>query len=331
MKGIVARNGRAQLASNLPIPTPAKGQVVIKVQSTAMNRADTLQRAGKYPPPPGCTEVLGLEIAGNIHDKHPSCHWEIGTPVMALVSGGAFAEYCLADEGSVMPIPKGITMKQASCIPETFLTAFQLLHLVGQIRKEDCLLVHAAASGVGTAAIQLAKFYGCKSIIATTSANKLKICKDLGATDAFDRRGQWDEEILKAGKSVDLVLDCIGATYADQNIKVLGNDSRWVLYGLMGGFKSPESLFPQILRKRISLMGTTLRARSDEYKAHLVNEFDKSGVLEAFSAGTIKVILDERSFKGLENVDAALDYMEANTSIGKIALELAENGGSNHL
>jgi len=246
----------------------------------------------------------------------------VGTEVMALVSGGAFAEYCIADEGSVMKVPAGLGMKQAACVPETFLTAFQLLKLVGHVQKQDCVLIHAGASGVGTSAIQLAKFMGIKDIIATTSESKLKVCTDLGATAAFDRRGKWDEEIAKLGKPVSLLLDCIGASYAEQNLKVLGMDARWVLYGLMGGAKTPETVFAQLLRKRISLIGTTLRSRTDEYKAELVSEFIRSGALDAIAAGTIKPVLDVRSFKGFEQINDAIDYMEQNTSIGKIAVEL---------
>jgi len=323
MRGIVSSKGAAQLMQNLPIPEPGQGQVLIKVFATAMNRADTLQRKGAYPPPPGVTDVMGLEIAGKVYKQGPGSNLEVGTNVMALVSGGAFAEYCIADQTSVMKIPANFNMMQAAAVPETFLTAFQLLHQVGHVTARDCLLIHAAGSGVGTAAIQLAKLLGVQTIIATTSANKLGICKDLGATNAFDRHGKWDEEIVKLGKPVDLVLDCIGASYAEQNMKVLNSDARWVLYGLMGGPKTPEALFGKILQKRIALLGSTLRARSVEYKDKLVSDFVEAGALEALSSGRIKPIIDQKHvFSGLEAVNVALDYMETNASIGKITLEV---------
>lgn len=324
MRSIVARNKRCEVAQHA-IPEPSANQVLIKVHCTAVNRADTLQRLGKYPPPPGCTEILGLECAGKIAKcGSANSKFQVGDEVAALVSGGAFAEFCVADCGSVLALPTGFGVTKGAAIPEVWLTAYQLLHFIGGIQPDETVLIHAAASGVGTAAIQLAKQAGARNIIATASAPKLDACRALGATHAFDRTTSWDQAILDAGHSVDLVLDCVGQSYAEQNVKVLAQDSRWVLFGLMGGAAPPPNLLAHILRKRISLLGSTLRARSDEYKAQLVGSFISSGRFELLTNGTMKPVLDERAFKGLDSVNDALDYLETNTTVGKVLLHVQD-------
>ncbi|KAH9255530.1 hypothetical protein BASA81_006347 [Batrachochytrium salamandrivorans] len=313
MRALVAKNGKLEL-QKLAVPTPTPDQVLIKVHATALNRADTLQRRGVYPPPPGVTEVLGLELSGTVVGSNEE-------RVMALVSGGAFAEYCVADKRSIMPVPKQMDLGVAAGIPEAWLTAFQLLHVVGRIQSSDVVMIHAGASGVGTAAIQLAKqVFGCQHIISTCSSSKHQLCLDLGASQCLDRHAdKWDI----GPRNVDLLLDCVGGgDYVEKNLAVLGMDSRWVLFGLMNSQPGQsDKIMRQVLGKRISLLGSTLRARTDEYKAKLVEEFTAK-CLGKLESGELIPVLDKHQFTGLEQINQGLDYMETNQSMGKIIVRL---------
>lgn len=292
---------------HVPIPPIGPHQILVRVRATAMNRADTLQRAGKYPNPPGTTEIMGLEISGEVVDMHPGVlGFARGDRVMALVPGGGFAEFCACHFGSVMKIPSGMGFETAAGVPEVWLTAFQLLFWVGRVAKSDRVLIHAAASGVGTSMIQMVRDLGCKEVFAITSAGKLGAVRGLGATEALDRNSKWEEE---KGVCADLILDCVGASVAGKNSKVVAEDGRWVVYGLMGGAASPDSLMALILRKRVAMLGSTLRSRSDEYKGNLVKDFVNSGALDKLASGVFVPVMDKRSFKGLEQVNEALDYM----------------------
>ena len=346
--GVLAKGGKATV-SVLPIPEPKRaGEVLVRVSCTAVNRADTLQRRGQYPPPEGATHVMGLEAAGVVVSRAPGCvrAFSPGQRVMALLPGGGFSQYALVHEGSLMRVPDGWDDVKAACTPEVFLTAFQLLHRLARVAPGDSVLVHAGASGVGTAAIQLAKLAGCSRIVATASKDKLETLKKLGATHVFDRSagaqaqgpsspgassgaGAWIDELLSpaGGGPVDILLDPVGASYAEMNLRALNNDARWVLFGLMGGAKMPapasDAFLRTVLSKRISLLGTTLRSRTDEYKAQLVADFEATGKLDALAKGVISPIIDSRVFHSLDDVNDALDYLESNKSVGKVAVRVA--------
>lgn len=299
-------------------PKPDPGQVLIKVAYFGINRADTLQRSGKYPPPKGVSTIMGLEVSGIVESVNECNSISKGAQVMALLAGGGYAEYVVADEGCVIVLPEAMDLCVAGAVCENYLTAFQLLETVGECKAGSTVLIHAGASGVGTAAIQLAKtvFKAGKVIVTAGSQDKLNKCIELGASQAVNRHGDWSTAIEPG--SVDLVLDCVGASYADMNLKVLGIESSWVLYGLMGGAVCQDFPLGSILRKRIRLEGTTLRARSLEYKSILVSSFCEKA-LPKIADGEIKVVVD--SVFTVDRIVDAHAYMEANSNTGKILIK----------
>jgi tumor protein p53-inducible protein 3 len=325
MKAVIALNKRCEVVTR-PIPTTvADRQVLLKVHCTALNRADCMQRKGAYPPPPGATDVLGLEAAGVVVSRGNNCSSKFGpgSRVMALLPGGGYAEYALVDERHLMPIPPTWDFVRAAAVPEVWLTAFQLLFLVGKVQPGERVLVHAGGSGVGTALCQLARQAGCQ-VFATASAGKLEAAKEAGAHFTLDRSRDWASDLLglKQG-GVSLVLDPVGgAEYSERNCQVCDMDARWVLFGLLAGGGVCANLFPLILRKRLQVIGTTLRSRSDDYKAELVSEFVKRGMLDRLTSGELRPVLDAKSFSSLDEVQEALDYMETDKSVGKVVLRV---------
>lgn len=225
-----------------PKPVPGPSQLLIRVRGTACNRADTLQRAGRYPAPPGASPLLGLECAGEVVEVGPDCTRSdvpVGSRVMALLGGGGYAQFCVAHEGSVIPVPASLSTKEAAAVVEVFLTAYLIGRQLGSMNKGDAVLIHAGASGVGTALIQLCKLFGAHAIVTVGSDAKAAYCRELGAAHAVNYKSSpdWSASVKafvkdNLGKEgVDLVLDPVGATYANQNLNVLGMDGRWIFYG----------------------------------------------------------------------------------------------------
>ncbi|XP_046574671.1 quinone oxidoreductase PIG3-like [Haliotis rubra] len=311
------------------VARPALGerQVLIKVHASAINRADTLQRKGLYPPPPGESDILGLEAAGVVDSLGPGCSekWKIGDRVMSLLSGGGNSEYVATPEQLLMAIPEGMDYIQAAAIPEVWLTAYQLLHFVGKVQSGETVLIHGGASGVGTAAVQLVSLAGAKSIVTAGSEAKIATAVSLGASQGFNyKEGDFSQKVRDAtnGKGVDVILDCVGGSYYEQNMNVIAVDGRWVLYGLMGGGNISGDVFAKLLRKRVSVTGTTLRARSLEYKTKLVGSFMQD-VLHHFISGKVKPIVFT-TFP-LEKIGDAHKMMEENKNTGKIVIEVNQD------
>eukprot|EP00038_Savillea_parva_P030272 m.76668 g.76668 ORF g.76668 m.76668 type:complete len:414 (+) comp9083_c0_seq3:2-1243(+) len=309
--------------ADMPVPETGATELLIRVQATAINRADTLQRKGSYNPPPGVTDILGLEAAGVVESVGVECTrgFKKGDSVMVLIAGGGYAEYVAVDERHVMSVPDGLTIVQAAAIPEVWLTAYQLLHFVGHVQAGETVLIHAGGSGVGTAATQLALLHGAKVIITAGGEAKRAHALELGASYAFARGEGWADEVKKAtgGAGVNLVLDCVGASYWKQNAEALAMDGRWVVYGLMGGAAIDGPILGSILRKRLTITGTTLRARHNDYKADLVAAFTKTA-LPLFSGASPKLRPIVDSVLPLERVVEAHTTMEANSNMGKIIL-----------
>uniref|UniRef100_A0A673UZP4 Tumor protein p53 inducible protein 3 n=2 Tax=Suricata suricatta TaxID=37032 RepID=A0A673UZP4_SURSU len=310
-------------------PSPVEGEVLLKVAASALNRADLLQRQGQYPPPPGASSILGLEASGHIAALGPACqgHWKIGDTAMALLPGGGQAQYVTVPEGLLMPIPAGLTLSQAAAIPEAWLTAFQLLHLLGNVQAGDSVLIHAGSSGVGTAAIQLARLAGAIPLVTAGSQHKLQMAEKLGAAAGFNYREEdFSEATLKftKGAGVNLILDCIGGSYWEKNVNCLASDGRWVLYGLMGGTDIHGPLFSKLLFKRGSLITTLLRSRDQKYKQMLVEAFTKQ-ILPHFSTESPQRLLPvlDRVYPATA-IQEAHEYMESNKNVGKIVLELPQ-------
>lgn len=305
-----------------PKPHPGPHEILVKVEATALNRADLLQRQGKYPPPEGESPVMGLEIAGVVESIGQGVtHWKPGDAVCGLLAGGGYAEYAAIHEDLALPIPQGLSSTEAAGIPEVFLTAFQALRWLAQLQEGERLLVHAGASGVGTAAIQLARCMGAH-VIVTASGAKHPICKELGAEHAIDYKDfDFEEDVLEYthGKGVDVVLDFIGGPYFQQNLNVLAYEGRLVMLAFLGGVHTGQLNLGPVLRKRLQVMGSTLRARSLDYKIKLSQGLRRYA-WPLFEAGKLHPVID--SVFDWKDVSKAHQYMEENRNQGKVILKV---------
>lgn len=304
-----------------PDPTPVAEEILVKVEATALNRADILQRQGKYPPPPGVSPVLGLEVAGTVVALGPDVNvWQTGDKVMALLAGGGYAQYAVVHQHLAMPIPSGWTFEKAAAVPEAYLTAWQALHLLAKVQPGERVLIHAGASGVGAAAIQIAKYLLKAEVMATASARKRDFCLGLGAEIVVDYRSEDFAAQATHWGGVDVILDFIGAPYWQKNLDSLRLDGRLVMLAMMGGTQfSVSDSMGHILRKRLQIMGSTLRNRSLEYKKTLVNSFWETAG-SAFEKGLIKPSIDR--VLHWSYVSSAHILMEANGNAGKIVLQV---------
>ncbi|MEX0660773.1 MAG: NAD(P)H-quinone oxidoreductase [Balneolaceae bacterium] len=305
-----------------PSPKPAAGELLVKIEATALNRADLLQKAGKYPPPEGTSPILGLEMAGTVEEVGEGVTlFEKGDAVFGLLPGGGYAEYCTIHEELAMPVPESVSIEEAAGIAETFLTAFQALLWNGEIYDGETVLIHAGAGGVGTSAIQLAKQVYSAEVIATAgSQEKLKLCKSLGADLAINYKEQDFAEVIETElgeNSVDLIVDFVGSEYWNQNMDVLAMDGRLIHLALLGGATVEKMSLVPILRKRLTVRGSTLRNRSDLYKKLLTEEFTEI-VFDLIASGKIKPIID--SVYNWSDADKAHDRMAKNLNAGKIIL-----------
>lgn len=303
-------------------PLPKPDELLVKVYATALNRADTLQRQGKYPAPKGASPLLGLEVAGEVVEAGINCsRFKKGDKVFGLLPGGGYAQYAVINEQMAMPIPDNLTMEEAAAIPEVFLTAFQALVWLGKLQEGERALIHAGASGVGTAAIQLARAKKAE-VLVTASEGKLHACKELGAHKAINyKEVLFDDEVLAYtnGEGVDVIVDFIAGPYFNQNLDCLRTDGRLVILASLGGGKVEEADLRKILVKRLQVMGSTLRSRSKEYQIQLTQEMS-AFALPYFKSGSIKPVID--SVYDWADVAEAHRYMEQNKNIGKIVLRI---------
>ncbi len=305
-----------------PLPACGAGALRVRVQATALNRADLLQRAGHYPPPEGASPVLGLEMAGVVETVGDDVDgWAVGDRVCALLPGGGYAEYAVIPAAMAMRIPDSLGFEEAAALPEVFLTAFQALCWLARLQASETALIHAGASGVGTAAIQLAGVLGARAIV-TASAPKHAACLRLGAAAAIDyRTDAFDEAVMTHtdGHGADVVLDVIGAPYLAQNVVAAAVDARIVLLALMGGSRVEMLDLRPLFRKRIHLLSSTLRARSPAYKAELTRDFvQRMGPHVA--SGTLAPVID-RVYDWADAEDAHA-RMRANANTGKLVLRV---------
>lgn len=302
-------------------PSLNAGEVLVKVKASAINRADLLQRRGFYPPPAGTSPILGLEIAGEVVQGNQN--WQAGQRVMALLSGGGYAELAAVPSGQLMPIPENLSFAEAAAIPEAFLTAYMNLFGLGQLKAGEIVLVHAGGSGVGTAAIQLARQAEAQVIVTVGSSEKGKKCADLGANYVINYKENAFAEQVKEitnGKGVNLILDFVGANYFEPNIASLAQGGRLVLIGQLSGSKAELEL-STIMRRQLTVTGTTLRARSLTEKAALTEQFSQFGQAR-FADGRLKPVVD--SVYPMAQAAEAHRYMETNRNFGKIVLQIED-------
>lgn len=321
MKAILVENGKMRVGEH---PRPLRGtrDITIEVKAAGVNRADTLQRMGKYPPPKNASSILGLEVAGTVVETGPKVsRWKPGDKVFGLLSGGGYAQFANMHEEMALPIHEGLSFTEAAAIPEVFLTAYQALVWLARLQKGERVLIHAGASGVGTAAIQLAREMEAEVFI-TASEVKHAICRELGASHTIDYKEESFKEKVEAlteGEGVDVIIDFIAAPYFQDNLSSLKTDGRLVMLALLGGPKLPETNLAPILQKRISILGSTLRSRSLEYQCRLSQEL-ATFLLPRLKEGIINPVVD--TVFPWEEVSEAHAYMEANKNQGKIVLEV---------
>ncbi|MGV3488364.1 MAG: NAD(P)H-quinone oxidoreductase [Tuberibacillus sp.] len=306
-------------------PTPSENEILVHVKATAINRADIMQRKGHYPPPKGASPIMGLEMAGVVIETGSSVtKWKKGDRVFGLMEGGGYAEFATIHEDMAMPIPEELSFLEAAAIPEVFLTGYQCLFWIGNVRRGEKVLIHAGASGVGTASIQMAKAKGAKVAVTAGSDAKLEACRKLGADIAINYKTQSFADVIKnewGPASVDVILDFIGASYWDQNMDILGMDGRLVLISTLGGYKLSDVDLRIIMGKRLTVTGTTLRSRNRDYKARLTHEFMDSA-LPLFKDSRLVPIIDK--VFPIKEIQDAHRYIEANKNIGKVVLDLGE-------
>ena len=306
---------------SVPDPQPEAQELLIKVHSTALNRADILQRMGLYPAPPSTYEIPGLEFAGIVKETGSEVTGlSIGDKVMGIVTSGAYAELLTVHHRQVMVIPESLTTQQAAAIPEAWLTAYDALVDKGGLQKHQTCLIHAGASGVGTAAIQIAKRLGAK-VAVTASEAKIASCMALGADRGIDYRQEDFVEVVQTwtkGNGVDVVIDLVGGSYLQRNVKAVSTKGTIVQVGLMGSGK-PELDLGTLLRKRITLIGTVLRSRSLEEKTALTQNFSNH-LLPEFDS-QFKTVID--SVFPFESIAEAHTRMENNLNTGKIVIDIA--------
>lgn len=306
-----------------PRPTPGPGEVLIRVHATAVNRADLLQARGRYPVPPGASPIMGLEAAGEVAQLGEDVDGvKLGDRVCALLTGGGYAEYVTSPASLLLPLPESMTMEEAAAIPEVFYTAFLNLYLEGELKDDERALVHAAASGVGTAALQLCRLSG-NPVIGTASASKLTTLRELGAERAIDRHSEDFAEVINEiteGHGVDVILDPVGADYLDANIQSLASGGRLILIGLLSGAAAELSL-ARLLMKRIQIKGSVLRSRTLAEKEHITREF-KARVWPHVLSGELRPII-EKVFP-IAQADHAHRLLATNETTGKLVLRVAD-------
>lgn len=307
--------------SSQSVPDPGLDEVLIRVEAAGVNRPDIMQRKGLYPPPPGATDVPGLEVSGTVVKKGKNvAEPEVGSQVCALVSCGGYAEYCLASASICLPVPKKISLQHAAGIPETFFTVWTNVFERGQLKSGETLLVHGGSSGIGTTSIQLGKAFGATVYTTAGTQEKCEYCKNLGADAAINyNENDFEAEIktLTENRGVDVILDMVGGPYFPKNIKILAVQGRLLQIALMQGYKA-EVDFRPLLMKRVTLTGSTLRPRSVKEKAEIARALRKK-VWPLMDSGTIRPIIHQ-TFP-LEKAADAHQLMESSNHIGKILLK----------
>jgi tumor protein p53-inducible protein 3 len=304
-------------------PKPANHELVIAVRASGVNRPDLLQRRGLYPPPPGESEILGLECAGVVDEVGADVSAaRVGDRVMALLPGGGYAERARVHESLVMPIPEGLSFEQAAAVPEDFLTAHEALIGAADLAPGERVLIHGAAGGLGSAAVELARELGAFVFATTRNANKLVWLSELGVGRAIDSTSNDFAAVIAAetqGRGVDVIVDLVGAAFAEQNQKALATAGRWIVAGLLGGARGNLD-FGRLLMQRQSVRGFVMRSRPLTEKAAIVRAFRRD-FLGWFAEGRLSPRLDR--IYPLAEVRAAHERMEANQNLGKIVLSLA--------
>src|SRR6201996_3462172 len=289
MHAIIAESADHLVWQEVPDATAGPGEVLIKVVAAGVNRADLLQAAGKYPPPPGASDTIGMEVSGVIAEAGEGVtEWSVGQEVCALLAGGGYAEYVAVPAGQVLPIPQGVDLVDAAGLPEVACTVWSNLVMTAHLGEGQLLLMHGGASGIGTHAIQVARALGARVAVTAGSAEKLDFCRELGAQITINYRDEdFVSRLLQETNGADVIFDIMGASYLDRNIDALANDGKLVIIGMQGGVKA-ELVIAKLLAKRASVIGTTLRGRP------VSGPSSKSEIVAAVTASVWPMIADGR-------------------------------------
>jgi putative PIG3 family NAD(P)H quinone oxidoreductase len=300
-----------------PVPQPAPGEVLIRVEAAGVNGPDLMQRKGLYPPPPGASDLLGLEVAGEVVALGEGAgRWSVGERVTALTNGGGYAAFCAVDERHCLPIPKGIPVEDAAGLPETFFTVWSNIFMGAGLKAGETLLVHGGAGGIGTTAIQLAKAFGAKAIATDSPEERCAVCRDLGADRVVDYRTDDFVEVVRKEGGANVILDIVGGPYVERNIKAASPDARIVQLAFALGSKVEINLMP-IMLKRLTYTGSTLRTRPPAFKARIAAELEEK-VWPKIESGGIRVVTS-RTFP-LAKAAEAHALMESAAHTGKVLL-----------
>jgi putative PIG3 family NAD(P)H quinone oxidoreductase len=304
------------------VPQPGPGQILIRVRAAGVNRPDVLQRQGAYPPPPGASDLPGLEVSGEVAALGEGTgRWLIGDAATALVAGGGYAEYVAVSGSNALPLPQGFTFTEAAALPETFFTVWHNVFERGGLRKGETLLVHGGSSGIGTTAIQLASAFGATVIVTAGTADKCDACLKLGADRAIDYKDADFVPVVKeatGGRGADVILDMVGGDYVERNYEAAAEDGRIVQIAVMNGAKATAD-FSKLMRKRLTHTGSTLRPRSVEFKAHIAAELEQK-VWPLLATRRIAPVMD--MIFPLREAWRAHERMEEGEHIGKIVLDV---------
>jgi putative PIG3 family NAD(P)H quinone oxidoreductase len=321
MQAVVADGAGGLALVQRPVPAPGPGEVLVRVAAAGVNRPDILQRRGMYPPPPGAPDVLGLELAGEVVSVGPGAESLIGQKVCALVAGGGYAEYCAAPAGTCLPVPKGLSLAEAAAMPETLFTVWVNLFERGFAADGDWALVHGGTSGIGTMAIALGNLFGLKVIVTCGTDDKCARARELGAHAAINYREQdFVEEVHRVtGRAgVDVVIDMVGGDYVPRNLACLAEEGRHVSIAVQRGATAEIPIF-DIMRRRLTLTGSTLRPRPVAFKTMVADEIART-VWPYVEGGRLKPVID--SVFPLAEVEQAHERIEAGEHVGKIVLEI---------
>ena len=302
-----------------PIPIPRQGEVLIKLAYAGINRPDVLQRSGSYNPPKGASDLPGLEGAGIISAIGSGVfEWKVGDEVCALLPGGGYAEYAVTPSLHCLPVPKGLSLKEAACLPETFFTVYSNLFQRGGLKAGEKFLVHGGSSGIGTTAIQMAHLFGARVFATAGSEKKCQVCKDLGAERVINYHNEIFEDVLQVYGGVDVILDMVGGTYIQRNLKSLADDGRLVQIAFLESAKADLNLV-QMMTRRLSITGSTLRPQNDLVKQRIAEGLQKH-IWPHLASGRIAPIMDSEF--PLAEAARAHTRMETSEHIGKIVLKI---------
>ncbi len=319
MQAIAHAPGQALRLVAAPTPKPGPGEILIQVAAAGVNRPDLVQRAGHYPPPPGAPDIMGLEVAGVVAAAGPGVQrWREGERVCALLPGGGYGEYAVAPEGSALPIPEGLTLEEAACLPETVFTVWANVFEAGKLAPGEALLVHGGASGIGTTAIQMAKAHGARVFATAGDPGKAALCERLGADRAIHYRTEDFEAVVRAAGGADVVLDMVGGPYVEKNLSLLKPGGRCVQIAFLQGARVELDLM-KLMRNRLTLTGSTLRPRPPTEKARLAAAVEAQ-VWPWIAAGLLRPVIDA-AFP-LAEAEAAQARMAEGANAGKIVLRV---------